>query len=102
MRDMIESYQADAELLARHWSVSGDSEAELARDILVLADGHCLRDQALEVCSRVRVSEEQDYRATSLETLRQMEVLHRLGVVVMQGYLFSRPLPVEAFEAFMA
>ncbi len=40
--------------------------------LLLLEDGHCLRDQALEVCSRVRVSEDQDYRATSLETLRQM------------------------------
>jgi LysR family hydrogen peroxide-inducible transcriptional activator len=40
--------------------------------LLLLEDGHCLRDQALEVCGRVRVSEEQDYRATSLETLRQM------------------------------
>jgi LysR family hydrogen peroxide-inducible transcriptional activator len=40
--------------------------------LLLLEDGHCLRDQALEVCSRIPVSEEQDYRATSLETLRQM------------------------------
>jgi LysR family hydrogen peroxide-inducible transcriptional activator len=40
--------------------------------LLLLEDGHCLRDQALEVCSRIRVHEEQDYRATSLETLRQM------------------------------
>jgi LysR family hydrogen peroxide-inducible transcriptional activator len=40
--------------------------------LLLLEDGHCLRDQALEVCSRVGVQEEQDYRATSLETLRQM------------------------------
>jgi len=40
--------------------------------LLLLEDGHCLRDQALEVCSRIRVQEEQDYRATSLETLRQM------------------------------
>jgi LysR family hydrogen peroxide-inducible transcriptional activator len=40
--------------------------------LLLLEDGHCLRDQALEVCSRVRIAEEQDYRATSLETLRQM------------------------------
>jgi len=40
--------------------------------LLLLEDGHCLRDQALEVCGRVRVSAEQDYRATSLETLRQM------------------------------
>lgn len=40
--------------------------------LLLLEDGHCLRDQALEVCSRVGTHEEQDYRATSLETLRQM------------------------------
>ena len=40
--------------------------------LLLLEDGHCLRDQALEVCSRIRVNEAQDYRATSLETLRQM------------------------------
>ncbi|MBK6348376.1 MAG: hypothetical protein IPF50_00515 [Proteobacteria bacterium] len=32
--------------------------------LLLLEDGHCLRDQALEVSGRVRVSEEQDYRAT--------------------------------------
>lgn len=40
--------------------------------LLLLAEGHCLRDQALEVCSRVSVREPQDFRATSLETLRQM------------------------------
>jgi LysR family hydrogen peroxide-inducible transcriptional activator len=40
--------------------------------LLLLEDGHCLRDQALEVCSRIRVNEAHDYRATSLETLRQM------------------------------
>jgi len=40
--------------------------------LLLLEDGHCLRDQALEVCGRVPVREDQDYRATSLETLRQM------------------------------
>jgi LysR family transcriptional regulator, hydrogen peroxide-inducible genes activator len=40
--------------------------------LLLLEDGHCLRDQALEVCSRVDAHEKQDFRATSLETLRQM------------------------------
>lgn len=40
--------------------------------LLLLDDGHCLRDQALEVCSRAGVEEAQDFRATSLETLRQM------------------------------
>jgi len=40
--------------------------------LLLLEDGHCLRDQALEVCSRVGLKDAQDFRATSLETLRQM------------------------------
>jgi LysR family transcriptional regulator, hydrogen peroxide-inducible genes activator len=40
--------------------------------LLLLEEGHCLRDQALEVCSRVGLRESQDFRATSLETLRQM------------------------------
>src|SRR5207237_1198790 len=40
--------------------------------LLLLEDGHCLRDQALEVCSRAGVRDSQDFRATSLETLRQM------------------------------
>jgi LysR family transcriptional regulator, hydrogen peroxide-inducible genes activator len=40
--------------------------------LLLLEEGHCLRDQALEVCGRAGVSQPQDFRATSLETLRQM------------------------------
>ena len=50
--------------------------------LLLLEDGHCLRDQALEVCSRVDVHEAQDFRATSLETLRQM-VAAGLGVTLL-------------------
>jgi LysR family hydrogen peroxide-inducible transcriptional activator len=40
--------------------------------LLLLEDGHCLRDQALAVCSRIGTQEKQDFRATSIETLRQM------------------------------
>jgi LysR family hydrogen peroxide-inducible transcriptional activator len=40
--------------------------------LLLLEEGHCLRDQALEVCSRAGISQGEDFRATSLETLRQM------------------------------
>jgi LysR family hydrogen peroxide-inducible transcriptional activator len=43
-----------------------------ASRLLLLEEGHCLRDQALEVCHRIGMEEEQDFRATSLETLRQM------------------------------
>ncbi len=40
--------------------------------LLLLEEGHCLRDQALEVCARAGVREGEEFRATSLETLRQM------------------------------
>ena len=40
--------------------------------LLLLEEGHCLREQALAVCSRVGLGESQDFRATGLETLRQM------------------------------
>lgn len=47
--------------------------ADLADEtLLLLEEGHCLRDQALEVCRRTAINERQDFRATSLETLRQM------------------------------
>src|SRR5215510_3408592 len=50
--------------------------------LLLLEDGHCLRDQALDVCSRIDVKENEDYRATSLETLRQM-VAAGLGITLL-------------------
>jgi predicted signal transduction protein with EAL and GGDEF domain/DNA-binding response OmpR family regulator len=39
--------------------------------------------------------------AEGVENLRQMEVLHRLGCSIMQGYLFSRPVPPEALETWL-
>jgi LysR family hydrogen peroxide-inducible transcriptional activator len=40
--------------------------------LLLLEEGHCLRDQALEICQLSGIAEEQDFKATGLETLRQM------------------------------
>lgn len=42
------------------------------KDLLLLEEGHCLRDQALEFCSAIGMGEFPDFRASSLETLRQM------------------------------
>jgi LysR family hydrogen peroxide-inducible transcriptional activator len=58
--------------------------------LLLLEDGHCLRDQALEVCSRVDVREAEDYRATSLETLRQM-VVAGLGITLLPELAVEAP-----------
>ncbi len=40
--------------------------------------------------------------AEGVETLRQMEELHRLGCSLMQGFLFSRPLPPDDLERWLA
>jgi LysR family hydrogen peroxide-inducible transcriptional activator len=58
--------------LARAAAIS--LKALRSEQILYLADGHCLRDQALAIC-KVPPSENDngaDFRAASLETLRQM------------------------------
>lgn len=41
-------------------------------EILLLEEGHCLRDQALDLCNKIDAREISGFRATSLETLRQM------------------------------
>ncbi len=61
-----------------------------ARPCCLLEDGHCLRDQALEVCSRVDVREAEDFRATSLETLRQM-VVAGLGITLLPELAVESP-----------
>jgi PAS domain S-box-containing protein len=39
--------------------------------------------------------------AEGVETLRQMEVLHRLGCGVMQGFLFSRAVPADELQRWL-
>jgi LysR family transcriptional regulator, hydrogen peroxide-inducible genes activator len=56
--------------LARKTSPATASELD-GGDMLLLDDGHCFRDQALEVCSTARASGD-EFRATSLSTLVQM------------------------------
>ena len=42
------------------------------RRLLLLTEGHCLRDQALAICRTADRDVEGDFRATSLETILQM------------------------------
>ncbi len=52
------------------------------KPILLLEDGHCLRDQALQVCHLARATETKGFHATSLETLRHM-VAANIGMTLM-------------------
>lgn len=47
-------------------------ESLVEHRILTLEDGHCLRDQAMGYCFSAGATEDQSFRATSLETLRFM------------------------------
>jgi len=51
-------------------------------ELLLLEEGHCLRQHALAVCALAGAHERLDFHATSMETLRQM-VAANAGVTLM-------------------
>jgi LysR family hydrogen peroxide-inducible transcriptional activator len=51
-------------------------------ELLLLDEGHCLREHALEVCALAGAHERVDFHATSMETLRQM-VAANVGITLM-------------------
>lgn len=59
--------------------------------LLLLEDGHCLRDQALDVCRLSGAQEKAGFRATSLETLRQM-VAAGVGVTLLPALAVHAPV----------
>jgi LysR family hydrogen peroxide-inducible transcriptional activator len=100
----------DNELARRKSVKASDLDGQT---LLLLEDGHCLRDQALAVCARTGSREKQDFRATSLETLRQM-VASGAGITLLPQLAstgaygsargvaivpFSRPVPVRHIGA---
>jgi len=66
--------------LAKRKSINQQDLKEQA--ILLLEEGHCLRDQALDICFKVKATEFANFRATSLETLRHM-VAAGAGITLM-------------------
>lgn len=59
--------------------------------LLLLEDGHCLRDQALDVCRLSGAQEKSGFRATSLETLRQM-VAAGAGITLLPALSVHAPV----------
>ncbi len=62
------------------------------QELLLLEEGHCLRDQALEVCQLAGAREKVDFHATSMETLRQM-VAANVGITLMPVLAIKPPIP---------
>lgn len=75
-------------LAARH---SLRLEDLVDQSVLLLEDGHCLRDQALEVCQLAGAGEKSGFRATSLETLRQM-VAANVGITLLPMLAVKPPV----------
>ena len=66
--------------------------AELShQQLLLLEDGHCLREQALDVCRLSGANEKSEFRATSLETLRQM-VAADVGITLLPALAVKPPV----------
>jgi LysR family hydrogen peroxide-inducible transcriptional activator len=59
--------------------------------LLLLEEGHCLRDQALDVCQLAGAIEKVGFRATSLETLRQM-VAANVGITLLPSLSVQPPI----------
>jgi LysR family hydrogen peroxide-inducible transcriptional activator len=60
--------------------------------LLLLEEGHCLRDQALDVCRMAGADERDGFRATSLETLRHM-VTAGVGMTLLPVLAVQPPVP---------
>lgn len=79
-----------AHALARRREVGLDDLAH--ESLLLLEEGHCLRDQALDVCGLAGAGERSGFRATSLETLRQM-VAAGVGITLLPALAVQPPVP---------
>jgi LysR family hydrogen peroxide-inducible transcriptional activator len=67
-------------------ALAGRKQVELSvlegHKVLMLEDGHCLRDQTLGYCFSAGADEDKHFRATSLETLRHMVAANR-GITLL-------------------
>lgn len=79
----------EAHPLARRQALSLNELSE--QQLLLLEDGHCLREQALDVCRLAGANEKSEFRATSLETLRQM-VAANVGITLLPTLAVKPPV----------
>ncbi len=63
--------------------------------LLLLEEGHCMRDNALSVCALAGTPVHEDYRATSMETLRYM-VAAKVGITLIPEIAIPRDTQTSA------
>jgi LysR family hydrogen peroxide-inducible transcriptional activator len=94
--------------LPGHHPLTGQSRISMkdleGAELLLLEEGHCLRDHALEVCTLANAQDRVDFHATSMETLRQM-VAANVGITLMPMLAVKPPIAatenviIRRFEA---
>src|SRR5262245_27014133 len=85
------------------------TQEDLTREnVLLLEEGHCMRDQALAICGAQSSDQREELKATSIETLRQMvaagvgcTLLPRLASLPGTGSLRGDTVSIRPFEAPM-
>tara|TARA_B100000686_G_C16719701_1_gene934175 strand:- start:166 stop:1041 length:876 start_codon:yes stop_codon:yes gene_type:complete len=77
--DLLAAVPANHTLAQRKNIALADLRGEA---LLLLEDSHCLSGQALEACEWAGLSHRHDFRATSIETLRQM-VANGMGITLL-------------------
>jgi LysR family hydrogen peroxide-inducible transcriptional activator len=83
------------------------NEASLCgENVLLLEEGHCMRDQALAICGATSSDQREELKATSIETLRQMvaagvgcTLLPRLAAHPGAGSINDGMVEIRSFEA---
>jgi LysR family transcriptional regulator, hydrogen peroxide-inducible genes activator len=82
------------------------TQADLVpENVLLLEEGHCMRDQALAICGEQSSDQREELKATSIETLRQMvaagvgcTLLPRLASLPGTGSLHGDTVQIRPFE----
>jgi len=72
--------------------------------VLLLEEGHCMREQALAICGSSTSNQREEFKATSIETLRQMvaagvgcTLLPALAALPGVGSVLNRMVQVRPF-----
>jgi LysR family transcriptional regulator, hydrogen peroxide-inducible genes activator len=70
------------------------------QSVLLLEEGHCLREQAMAICQMAKASDYADFTATSMETLRLM-VQAGMGVTLLPALAtYSEPSNLLSYIPF--
>src|SRR5690606_34771005 len=90
--EFVAALPADHPLAKRKRLSPADLHGET---ILLLEEGNCMRDQTLKLCRGSRKANREEFRATSIESLRQM-VVSGIGCTILPKLSTTGPFAQEA------